>query len=124
MTARGRWISAAAALLGLTGVALAAAGSHALPDTLGAGDRRAWESAVLIQFVHALALLVIGECAHASLVLRRLAAATMFAGTVLFSGSLYLRVGLGFAAAGSAAPVGGILLMVAWLLLFVSCLRD
>lgn len=51
------------------------------------------------------------------------AAAVFLLGIVLFSGSLYLGV-LGIRSGLPMAPVGGILLMIGWLLLAVAGLRS
>ena len=124
MTGSARWISAAGAVLGLTGVALAAAGSHALSDAVAPAGRRAWDAAVLTQLVHAVALLAVGVSAEKIPLLGRLGALTMLAGTVVFSGSVYLRIGIGVTFAWGIAPVGGLMLMLAWLLLLISFLRH
>jgi uncharacterized membrane protein YgdD (TMEM256/DUF423 family) len=48
----------------------------------------------------------------------------MFAGVVLFSGSLYLLALSGWRAVGAITPVGGVLLLGSWLLLAWAARQD
>jgi len=114
------WV-AVAGVAGMTGVALGAFGAHALKDRLaGAGMVDVWETAVLYQLVHAVALLAVVAAAAAGVVAPGRARATVqlwLAGMVLFSGSLYL-LALGAGKLwGPITPIGGVALLVGWLLL-------
>jgi uncharacterized membrane protein YgdD (TMEM256/DUF423 family) len=112
---------AVAGLLGLTGVALGAFGAHALRDRLAeAGMAGVWETAVLYQLVHAVALVAVTAAAGTGVVThwRALWSARLWvAGVVLFSGSLYL-LALDFGKFwGPITPIGGVALLLGWLLL-------
>ncbi len=80
----------------------------------------AWETAVLYQFFHALALLMVGVLAQ-----RRAGRALKIAiylfiiGTLLFSGSLYLLMLGAPAWLGPVTPIGGAALIAGWLSLLV-----
>ena len=125
MNAPTRWITAAAGLFGLTGVALGAFGAHALKDSLTArGTLPIWQTAVLYQLVHSAALLALagGRDSHASPSAR--VGACWVAGIVLFSGSLYgLALG-GPRFLGPITPLGGLAFLVGWALIFWNAIRS
>lgn len=118
-----RWIALSAGLLGFTGVGLGASGAHGpLHDTLvGRATLEHWRTAVLYQFVHAVALLAISGWtaigARAGWIAR-----CWIAGTILFSGSLYwLSLG-GPKILGPVTPAGGLALLLGWLLVIWAAL--
>lgn len=117
------WI-AAGALWAAAGVALGAFGAHALEEALAAGGQTAnWETAVRYHVWHALALVAVGLwIAQGG---RSRAAAPLFlAGSACFSGSLYaLALGVPAKAIWFVTPLGGLLLILAWVALAVSALR-
>lgn len=117
--ARG-FLASAALLLALATIA-GALGAHVLRERLSATDEGVLQTAVLYQFFHALGLFGVG------LLLERLpvaalrtAAWLLLVGIVLFSGSLYgLLAGPSGALrllVGVLTPLGGLALIVAWLL--------
>ena len=80
----------AGTLFGASGVVLGAWGAHGLAAFLGRSDTGAWDTAVLYQLIHALALLCVGGLAHLRPSLSLMIAAwSIMAGTVIFSGSLF-----------------------------------
>lgn len=106
------------ATYGASAVALSAYASHGLAARVPpAALQRAW-TAIAFLFVHALLLVAIATLARVSaallLTLSGFAAAL---GTLLFCGSVLVSVLFGWSSA--AAPAGGMLLIVAWLLLAV-----
>jgi uncharacterized membrane protein YgdD (TMEM256/DUF423 family) len=109
-----RSLAVTAALLGATGVALGAFGTHVLGDVLRPERLVTFETAVRYQLLHAVALLALSVLAE-----RRprvgLAGALMAAGTVIFSGSLYALVASDLGLFGMVAPLGGALLVSGWL---------
>jgi uncharacterized membrane protein YgdD (TMEM256/DUF423 family) len=108
------------ALAGLTGVAMAALAAHALGGLTPAAARMV-DSAILIQGWHAPALVLVGVWAARGGLLAHLAGAAFALGVSLFCGAVY-ALALGGVALGRVAPVGGVLLMVGWLLLGLSAL--
>jgi uncharacterized membrane protein YgdD (TMEM256/DUF423 family) len=101
-----------AAILGFTGVALGAFGAHGLKDVLAAnGTAAVWQTAVLYQLIHAVASLWAAE--RWTLVTRLWAA-----GIVFFSGSLYLLALTNIKWLGAITPIGGMLFLLGWALLF------
>ena len=125
MNATTRWITLAAGLLGLTGVALGAFGAHALKDQLTAsGHLETWRTAVLYQLLHAVALLALAGWRTGESDSDRRTALCWVTGTVLFSGSLYwLSLG-GPRWLGPITPLGGLALLTGWLLLVVRTWRT
>src|SRR5271156_4285531 len=111
------------ALLGLFGVILGALAAHGpVHDFL---DRRhhldLWQTALFYQWVHALALLAVGQARTA----RRGTVICWLVGVVLFSGSLYiLALDSNQIWAGPLTPLGGLILIAGWILLWVNLLKK
>ncbi len=111
------------AILGALGVLIGAFGAHAFkPTLLTTGHLDTFETAVKYQFYHALALVLVGiliqNATPASSKLYGWAGYAFLAGTIIFSGALYTICLTGIKAFGAVAPVGGLALVVGWLLLF------
>lgn len=103
-----------AALAGFLGVALGAFGAHALKELLARnGLAGIWEKAVMFHLIHAVVLLVLASRNPLPL----LAWWLVFAGVVLFSGSLYVYAACGFRPMVFVTPVGGLCLLAGWLTL-------
>ncbi len=115
--------------LGAIGLALAviagAFSAHALKGILEPRLFEVFNTAVDYQIYHSLGLVLIGTLSSMTPDNRSLhrAAYTMLAGMVLFSGSLYLLVATGVNAWGMVTPFGGVLFIVAWVILAWSQLR-
>jgi uncharacterized membrane protein YgdD (TMEM256/DUF423 family) len=104
------------ALLAFLGVALGAFGAHALEGTLSPDQLETYQTAVRYQMFHALGLLALGALPARA----QRAAPWLFFGSLVFSGSLYALVFSGVSLLGAVAPVGGVLQLVGWALLFFS----
>ena len=103
------------------GVAIGAFGAHALRPLLEEHARtETFELAVRYQFYHAFAMLFTGMLMF-HFPSRHLGRAAMCftAGIIIFSGSLYTLSLTGVRALGAVTPVGGILFIAGWLLLFI-----
>ncbi len=106
---------------GVTGVILGAVGSHAL-EGYPADSLKFFQVGTKYQMYHALFLLILGVLQ--SRYPGRLMSLSIFstiAGTVLFSGSLYLLT-LANIKIGMIIPIGGMLLISAWILLLIQVL--
>ena len=128
------WIVRLAAVLGLSGVALGAWAAHGLAEFVGptyvaiaaetsesADDLLAkrvgdFRTGVRYQMTHAVTLLAL---AGLPVRRRRATAILLTAGTTIFSGSLYLLVLTATPAWGAVTPIGGGLLLIGWITLFV-----
>lgn len=115
-----RWIRWGSAVL-FIGVALGAFGAHALADRLDDRLLAVFETGVRYQFIHGLALLMLGLRPQG----RGGAWAGSFfaAGIVFFSGSLYLLALTGVRPWGAVAPIGGALFLAGWATLLFSTFR-
>jgi len=103
-----RFLVVLAALMGASGVALAAAGTH-----VGGGELARTASLFLI--LHAAALIAV--CAHRAGPWPTLAGLALAAGAILFSADLAARAFLGAKLFPYAAPTGGSLMILSWLAL-------
>lgn len=106
------------ALTGFVAVLFGALGAHGpLHEKLKAtGQLEHWETALRYHMPHAVVLLVIALLAGESKSLRR-CWCPIFAGIILFSGSLYVLSYTGVKWLGAITPLGGVSLMLGWLLL-------
>jgi uncharacterized membrane protein YgdD (TMEM256/DUF423 family) len=102
------------AILAFVGVAAGAFGAHGLEAHLDAKDLGIFKTGVFYQLIHALALIGYG------LILERRPSVpawpgwAFLAGTIIFSGSLYILVLSGQRWLGAITPIGGILFLIAW----------
>ncbi|MEX2382426.1 MAG: DUF423 domain-containing protein [Opitutales bacterium] len=120
-------IIAAAALLGLSGVALGAFGAHALANLLEEREMAyVWETAVTYHFVHSLALLALGIWSRfdPDNKLLRPTAILWVLGVLIFSGSLYIIAVGGPTAVAPFTPLGGIFFLLGWGLLLPASARN
>jgi uncharacterized membrane protein YgdD (TMEM256/DUF423 family) len=113
-----------AGVFGATGVAAGAYGAHALAQKLSPYLLNVFQTAVLYQLIHALALLGIVALLNQSVRSKALliSAGLMVIGTILFSGSLYLLT-LSSWRVGLITPLGGFLLISAWITLLIAGLK-
>jgi uncharacterized membrane protein YgdD (TMEM256/DUF423 family) len=102
----------AGALLAALGVMLGAFGAHALRDLLDPVRLGWWQTGVQYQMWQAIGLVAIGAT---RLPRTGAAAAMLVAGTIIFSGSLYLMALTDARWLGAVTPVGGALMIAGWL---------
>lgn len=106
-------------------VALGAFGAHILKTQLSSAMMAVYHTAILYHAIHALGLIALGAVAAwlpGSGFLKS-AGWTMFAGIVLFCGSLYLLSITGAGWLGVITPVGGVAFILAWVLFCVAVLK-
>jgi uncharacterized membrane protein YgdD (TMEM256/DUF423 family) len=118
------------ALLGLIGVGIGAFGAHALRKLLAeTGRADTFETAVKYQFYHALALVLVGVLMQlmagptvgqnpTALKYLNYAGLSFLGGVLIFSGSLYVICFTGITWLGAITPIGGVLMIAGWALLF------
>ena len=111
-----------AGLFGLTAVAFGAFGAHALKLSERWSD--IYSTASHYHLAHAIVLLCLALCFEVDLHARRkkwlgIAFILMFLGTIIFSGSLYILAVTEITKLGMITPIGGGLLMMAWLCLAI-----
>jgi len=107
-----RRILVASALLAALGIVLGAFGTHGLRDSLGARELGWWETGVQYQMWQAVGLVALGALPG------RLGvpAAMIGVGALVFSGSLYLMALTDARWLGAVTPLGGLLMILGWLL--------
>lgn len=105
------------AFYGAAGVAAGAAASHALSDAYAADMVK---TAAIYALIHAAVLV----CWQSSGKIALAARLCLAAGVLLFSGAIMLKYLLACPVAAHAAPVGGTLLMLAWLFIAVHAALD
>jgi uncharacterized membrane protein YgdD (TMEM256/DUF423 family) len=106
-----------AAALCFLAVALGAFGAHWLKPTLEAnGLVDVWNKAVLYHFIHAIALFALALYGTAN----RGAWWLLFAGIIIFSGSLYVMGLTNIRWLGAVTPLGGLCFLGGWASLVVS----
>jgi uncharacterized membrane protein YgdD (TMEM256/DUF423 family) len=118
-----------AATSGFVAVALGAFGAHGLKGKLAALPDAVvrlgwWQTGAQYQLAHALALALVAVLSERS----RSAALTVsgwafVAGTLLFSGSLYVMTLTGARALGAVTPFGGLSFLAGWAALAVFAIR-
>lgn len=114
----------AGALYGFLGVAFGAFGAHALKARLSPELLAVWKTAVEYQFYHALALVLVALIAAQRPSIALTNAGICFAlGVLIFSGSLYALALSGVRWLGALTPIGGLLLLLGWALLFWAALK-
>lgn len=107
-------------------VLLGAFGAHALKSRLSPELIGIWGTAAQYHFYHALGLGLVGLLAlhwPASSLLKT-GGWIMLAGIILFSGSLYALVLTGVRWLGAITPIGGTLLIAAWVVLCIAIIRG
>jgi uncharacterized membrane protein YgdD (TMEM256/DUF423 family) len=106
-----------AALLCFLAVALGAFGAHWLKPTLEANNLiDVWNKAVLYHFVHAIALFALALVGSTN----RGPWWLLFAGIIIFSGSLYAMGLTNVRALGAITPLGGLCFLSGWAWLVIS----
>jgi len=125
MNLTARLFLACGALSAAVSVVLGAAGAHALSG-LPEGALAWFHTALHYHQFHALGLIAVGLVAAHCPASRWLAAAgfLMLAGTLLFSGNLYLRSLADFHALHAATPFGGAAFILGWLALAIGAIRH
>ena len=107
-----------ASLFAALAILFGAFGSHALKERLSAQSLEVYDIATRYLMFHALGIFLIAllgfQLPKESLEIPVL---MMIVGTSIFSGSLYLIAMLDFKKLGMVTPIGGLLLIVSWLLL-------
>ena len=99
-------------------VLLGAFGAHALKNRLSMEDLAIFETAVRYQMYHALGILLMGVASfYLTEKLVSIPAYFMILGVIIFSGSLLLLVFTNLRWFGAITPIGGLCLIIGWLLL-------
>jgi len=112
-----------AALLGATGVAAGAFGAHALQSSVSPERIAIWETAAQYHLIHAAVILALALHSQSDESRWRLPMMGFTTGVVLFSFSLYALVLTDMTQLAMITPVGGLLLMLSWLMVAIKALK-
>jgi uncharacterized membrane protein YgdD (TMEM256/DUF423 family) len=117
------------ALLGMIAIILGAFGAHALKKILPAEQLVTFETGVRYQMYHAFFLIFISMIASLSQKTKKTICFLVLSGVCLFSGSIYLLAtnsitSFDFRVIGFVTPIGGLLLIVAWAMLFYNFVKK
>ena len=119
-----RKIITTAAILGMIAIVLGAFGAHALKKVLSLEQLNTFETGVKYQMYHALLLMFVGTSKSISAKTQRAVYFLVVLGVLLFSGSIYLLatndlIAFDFKKIGFVTPIGGLLLIGTWLMVFI-----
>ena len=119
-----RKIITTAAFLGMTAIILGAFGAHALKKVLNLDQLNTFETGVKYQMYHALFLLFVGLSQTIAEKTKKIIFYFIVVGVFFFSGSIYLLAtnnltAFDFRKIGFITPIGGLLLIVGWIWLFI-----
>lgn len=117
------------AIFGMLAIILGAFGAHALKKVLSIEELSTFETGVKYQMYHALFLVLIGTINELSQKAKKTIYYLVVVGVIFFSGSIYLLAtnnltSFDFKVIGFITPVGGLLLIVAWGVLFMNFLKK
>lgn len=106
-------------------VALGAFGAHGLEGKISDKYLATWQTGVQYQMFHAGGLIALGILAGkipASMI--NWSGWLMFAGIILFSGSLYILSVTGIKILGAVTPLGGVAFLVSWALMAIAVYKH
>ncbi|SFW64270.1 Uncharacterized membrane protein YgdD, TMEM256/DUF423 family [Sinomicrobium oceani] len=117
-----------ATCFGCLAIILGAFGAHALKSAIGTEASDTFETGVKYQMYHALFLLVIANLGMLSEKSKKIIYTLVTSGIVLFSGSIYglatnALTAFDFKTIGIVTPIGGTLLIAAWVVLFFNFIK-
>lgn len=114
------------AICAFLSVAFGAFGAHALKQILAADMLANYQTGVQYQMMHALGLIGVGLASAALPNSRQLrwAGRFMFAGIVIFSGSLYVLSLTGIKTLGAITPIGGVCFLLGWAMMAAAVYRK
>ena len=117
-----------AALLGITSIILGAFGAHGLKELISVESQQTFETGVRYQMYHAILLLFVGNTSNVQEKYKKTLFYFIMLGVILFSGSIYCLAtntltGFDFKKLGFLTPIGGLLLILSWGILFMNFLK-
>ena len=116
-----------AALIAMISVILGAFGAHALKELVSEQTLVSFHTATSYMMTHALALFIVGMMYRHYKNKTMIWSGNFFVmGIIMFSGSIYLRIGLSYLGYDKLdviniiTPLGGLMFILGWLMMFVS----
>lgn len=117
-----------ASILGVIGIILGAFGAHILKELITVEAQETFETGVRYQMYHALFLLFVGGTNLVRQRIKKIVCYLTVFGVILFSGSIYglatnMLTTFDFKTIGFVTPVGGLLLIISWICLFINFVK-
>ena len=117
------------AIFGMIAIILGAFGAHALKKVLSIESLSTFETGVKYQMYHALFLILVGTLNELSEKAKKTIYNLVVLGVLFFSGSIYLLAtknltSIDFKPLGIITPIGGLLLILAWGILFYAIAKK
>ena len=118
-----------ASVFGLLSVVLGAFGAHGLKSIISIESLQSFETGVRYQMYHALLLLIVGSNSNLTAKIKNTIFYLILIGIVLFSGSIYglatnELTSFDFKSMAFITPVGGLLLILSWLVLLLGFIKT
>ena len=116
-------------ILGLLAVVIGAFAAHGLKPKISTSSLQTFETGVRYQMYHALLLLFVGNMDSILDKTKRILFYLVGFGVLLFSGSIYCLAtnsltGFDFSVIGFVTPLGGLLLIASWAVLFIKFVKK
>ncbi|WP_298239473.1 DUF423 domain-containing protein [uncultured Algibacter sp.] len=117
-----------ASILGVLGIILGAFGAHGLKELITPEAQQTFETGVRYQMYHTLFLLFVGSTNYIKPKGKKIILFLTVLGLLFFSGSIYglatnSITNFDFKTIGFITPIGGLLLILAWVVMFVDFLK-
>ena len=117
-----------AAAFGLLSVVFGAFGAHSLKALISIESLQTFETGIRYQMYHAILLLFVGNTGLIQQKTKKIVFYLIILGVILFSGSIYGLAtnnitSFDYKTIGFITPIGGLLLIISWLLLLISFVK-
>lgn len=117
------------AILGILGIILGAFAAHGLEKLVDADAIKSFETGVRYQLYHAFFLLILGSSSIVSFKTKKIIFYLVLFGVLFFSGSIYGLAtnslsSFNFKTIALITPIGGLLLIVAWIVMLIGIIRN
>ena len=117
-----------ATILGMLAIVLGAFAAHGLKSLITLESQQTFETAVRYQMYHAFFLFILGSLNTITIKAKRVIFYLVSIGLVFFSGSIYglatnALTSFDFKSIGFMTPIGGLLLIIAWLILLINIVK-
>jgi len=115
-------------VFGFFAIAIGAFAAHGLKPKISVQAMQSFETGVRYQMYHALLLLIIGNIGGVSEKNKKIIFYLISVGVLFFSGSIYALATntlttIDFKVIGFITPLGGLLLIIAWLILLINFVK-
>lgn len=117
-----------ATILGVLSVVLGAFAAHGLKELISVESLRSFETGVRYQMYHAILLLFVGSTKYITTRSKKSVFYLVLIGVLFFSFSIYCLAtnsltSFDFKKIGFITPIGGLLLIIAWIILLINFLK-